>query len=58
MFHPVQTDFCIRIACFGAGKMLSGGGVSGPRTTVSGGWPDNERMKGAAVDGNAFNYGD
>jgi hypothetical protein len=38
--------------------MLSGGGVSGPRTTVSGGWPDNERMKGAAVDGNAFNYGD
>jgi hypothetical protein len=38
--------------------MPSGGSVSGPRTTVSGGWLDNERMKGAAVDGNVFNCGD
>jgi hypothetical protein len=45
MFYAVQTDFCIRIACFGAGKMLSG----------SGGRLDNERMKGATIGGDAFN---
>jgi hypothetical protein len=35
--------------------MLSGGSVSGPRTTVSGGRPDNKRRKGATVGGNIFN---
>jgi hypothetical protein len=55
MFHPVQTDVCVHIACFGTGKMPSAGGVSGPRAAMGGDRPDNERMEAPAIAGNAYN---
>lgn len=38
--------------------MLFGGGVSGPRTAMGSGWPDNERMQEPTIGGNAFNRRD
>jgi hypothetical protein len=54
MLHLVQADVRIYISRLRAGKVPSGRGVSGPRTSMGGSRPDNKRTQGLAIGGNAF----
>jgi hypothetical protein len=58
ILNPVQTDGSVGISSFGAGKVLSGSGVSRSRASMCGSWPDDEWMERFTVCGDAFDRRD
>ena len=53
--HILHPDFCVCIACLGAGKIPFGGNVSGPGTIMGGRRSDDQKVQKSTISVNVSN---